>query len=452
MIRNNTIQSNKNFLPTKGKSSVHLVQSSQFAQRLARLLLLGLLLSVLAMGFLPWQQSSRGMGKVVAYVPQERQQTIEAPVKGVIALISPGLVEGSEVKKGDFLLEIQPVAASLKEQLNAQLRDLQLQLDSANAKTDAYEKQVRGFTEAGEFTVKAAEEMVESAQDKLDSKKKLLTGYIAKELQARLNHDRQKSLFEAGIKPEKEIEKFKKEWDVAKAELQSIYEDVESLEKQLSAKRNELEEKRRLAQTKIDYAVAMQQDAIGSGAKIQKEKRDIELKLEELSRLKITAPRDGTIFRMPVYEQGQTVKEGEPVVTIVPEATQAAVELWVPGNDMPLVQVGQEARLQFEGWPAVQFPGWPSVAVGTFSGTVVNVDATDNGKGQFRVLILPSKDSETQWPTDRYLRQGVRVNGWVMLRQVSLGYEIWRQLNGFPVILSDENPEKSKAKPPKIPK
>ena len=242
MIRNNTIQSNKNFLPTKGKSSVHLVQSSQFAQRLARLLLLGLLLSVLAMGFLPWQQSSRGMGKVVAYVPQERQQTIEAPVKGVIALISPGLVEGSEVKKGDFLLEIQPVAASLKEQLNAQLRDLQLQLDSANAKTDAYEKQVRGFTEAGEFTVKAAEEMVESAQDKLDSKKKLLTGYIAKELQARLNHDRQKSLFEAGIKPEKEIEKFKKEWDVAKAELQSIYEDVESLEKQLSAKRNELEQ------------------------------------------------------------------------------------------------------------------------------------------------------------------------------------------------------------------
>ena len=220
----------------------------------------------------------------------------------------------------------------------------------------------------------------------------------------------------------------------------------------MSAKRNELEEKRRLAQTKIDYAVAMQQDAIGSGAKIQKEKRDIELKLEELSRLKITAPRDGTIFRMPVYEQGQTVKEGEPVVTIVPEATQAAVELWVPGNDMPLVQVGQEARLQFEGWPAVQFPGWPSVAVGTFSGTVVNVDATDNGKGQFRVLILPSKDSETQWPTDRYLRQGVRVNGWVMLRQVSLGYEIWRQLNGFPVILSDENPEKSKAKPPKIPK
>jgi len=100
----------------------------------------------------------------------------------------------------------------------------------------------------------------------------------------------------------------------------------------------------------------------------------------------------------------------------------------------------------------VQFPGWPSVAVGTFSGTVANVDATDNDKGQFRILILPNENDTNEWPSDRYLRQGVRVNGWVMLRQVSLGYEIWRQLNGFPVIISDEAPAESASKPPKIPK
>ena len=446
------MRSNAVFVPTKSKTAIHLVQSSQFAQRLARLLVIGLFVSTLAMALLPWQQSSKGTGQVVAYAPQERQQTIEARVKGVVVRIAEGLVEGSEVKKGDFILEIQPVAASRKAQLKAQLRDLQGQLDSANAKTAAYEQQENGFTEAAEYTVKAAKEMVKSAQDKLDSKTKLVPAYTAKELQARLNHDRQKSLFEAGAKPEKEVEKLKKEWDVAQAELQSIYEDVESLKKELSAKKNELEEKRRLAQTKIDYAVALKQGATSSAWKIQKEKRDIELKLEELEfGLTINAPRDGTIFRMPVYEQGQTVKEGEPILTIIPEATQNAVELWVPGNDMPLVQVGQETRLQFEGWPAVQFPGWPSVAVGTFSGRVANVDATDNGKGQFRVLILPKENDEYQWPSDRYLRQGVRVNGWVMLRQVSLGYEFWRQLNGFPVIISDEAPQKSSSKPPKFP-
>ena len=102
MISNKHIRSTTAFLPTKSSSAIHLVQSSRFAQRLARLLLIGLFVLTLAMALLPWQQSSRGAGQVVAYVPQERQQTIQAPVKGVVARIANGLVEGSEVKKGDF--------------------------------------------------------------------------------------------------------------------------------------------------------------------------------------------------------------------------------------------------------------------------------------------------------------------------------------------------------------
>ena len=147
----------------------------------------------------------------------------------------------------------------------------------------------------------------------------------------------------------------------------------------------------------------------------------------------VLAPRDGTVFRLNVNEQGDTVKEGDSLLTIVPDFTEKAVEIFVAGNDMPLVQEGQEVRLQFEGWPAVQVAGWPSLAVGVFSGIVTNVDATDNGKGEFRILVTSNKDDRNTWPSDRYLRQGVRANGWVMLRRVSLGYEIWRQLNGFPV-------------------
>jgi hypothetical protein len=154
---------------------------------------------------------------------------------------------------------------------------------------------------------------------------------------------------------------------------------------------------------------------------------------------------------MPVFQLGDTVKEGESIMTLIPETSQKAVELYVNGNDMPLVEIGQEVRLQFEGWPAIQWPGWPSVAVGTFSGLVSTVDATDNNKGQFRILVTPNKD-EQKWPSDRFLRQGVRANGWVMLRRVSLGYEIWRQLNGFPVIVSEEEPSKGKTSLPKLPK
>jgi hypothetical protein len=138
--------------------------------------------------------------------------------------------------------------------------------------------------------------------------------------------------------------------------------------------------------------------------------------------------------------------------TIVPDISEQAVELYVSGNDTPLVSLDDEVRLQFEGWPAIQFAGWPSVAVGTFGGRVASIDATDNGTGKFRVLVRPGMEDD--WPADRYLRQGVRANGWVMLNQVSLGYEIWRQLNGFPPVVAKGEPGlgKSDAKKPKLPK
>jgi len=101
------------------------------------------------------------------------------------------------------------------------------------------------------------------------------------------------------------------------------------------------------------------------------------------------------------------------------------------GNDVPLLSEGRKVRLQFEGWPALQFSGWPPVAVGTFGAKVALIDATGDGRGRFRVVAVPGEDDEA-WPPPRFLRQGVRVNGWVLLDQVKLGFELWRRLNGFP--------------------
>ena len=67
----------------------------------------------------------------------------------------------------------------------------------------------------------------------------------------------------------------------------------------------------------------------------------------------------------------------------------------------------------------------------------MSIDATDDGSGKFRTLVKPDGDSE--WPSGRFLRQGVRANGWVMLSQVPLGYELWRQLNGFPPNFYDKS-------------
>ena len=89
--------------------------------------------------------------------------------------------------------------------------------------------------------------------------------------------------------------------------------------------------------------------------------------------------------------------------------------------------------------PALQFSGWPSIAVGTFGGRILLIDPTDNGKGKFRVLVEPDP-RDAPWPSRRFLRQGVRANGWVLLTVVPIGYELWRQFNGFPPVVSLDEP------------
>ncbi|MFT7638590.1 MAG: hypothetical protein ACI9G1_000314, partial [Pirellulaceae bacterium] len=59
-------------------------------------------------------------------------------------------------------------------------------------------------------------------------------------------------------------------------------------------------------------------------------------------------------------------------------------------------------------------------------------------------------ETDLKWPNERFLRQGVRANGWVLLDQVPLWYEIWRNMNGFPPVVSTEEPKVNK--PPKLPK
>jgi multidrug resistance efflux pump len=434
-------------------TALKLVQSSLLARRLAKFMISFLLVTIVAMLVLPWQQSAKGTGRVTAYVPQERQQTVTAQTKGIVKRIAPGLVEGSRVKEGDFILELGPAAANMLEQLAGQQINLEEKRRTAKAKVDAYSRQMEDYGEARDFAVAAADELVKASEAKLQSKLDLISAYKSKAWQADANYKRQKQLADMGIKSLKEVEKMQKDSEVAEAELQAAQQAVAEARNELSAKQQLREEKLKVAQTKVDYAMAMKQDAMGQMATVEKELRGLNIKQSEMQRLVVTAPRDGTIFRMPLLQRGMTIKDGMELFTIVPDTQDLAVELWLAGNDVPLVRQGDHVRLQFEGWPAVQFAGWPSVAVGTFGGKVVAIDESDDGKGKFRVQIRP--DGDVEWPSHRYLRQGVRANGWVMLQQVPLGYEMWRQLNGFPPVVAEDEPaskEKDKSKKPKLPK
>jgi multidrug efflux pump subunit AcrA (membrane-fusion protein) len=146
----------------------------------------------------------------------------------------------------------------------------------------------------------------------------------------------------------------------------------------------------------------------------------------------VRAPRDGVVQQLLVGDIGTFVKEGEVLLTFAPSDTREVVELFVDGRDVIFIDAGRPVRLEFEGWPAVQVSGWPSIARGFFDGVVYSVDAAPAPSGLYRVLVLPAPEG-TPWPPAPTIRLGAKTRGWVMMETVTIGYEIWRQLNDFPL-------------------
>jgi hypothetical protein len=409
-----------------------------------------LLLSVVGMVFLPWQQTARGSGRVVAYSPTDRPQIVESPIYGRVVRWGEGIVEGMKVAQGQLILEIADNDPERGLRLESQVAATRAKLKSATDKAETYRQQVDELKAAREMVIEASEQLVEMARAKLAAEKQGLQAAEANELQLRLDRNRQEQLANEGFAPVLKAQEAVSKHDQAVAKTEAAKQYIEAADKELKSKIADLETKRREAQVKVQYAEAARQEALGEAALAQKELLEIEGKASQFSRRRVEAPKDGIIFRLHASENAEMLKEGDPLFTIVPATTEPAVELWVNGNDMPLVNVGREVRLQFEGWPAIQFSGWPSVAVGTFAGEVVALDSTDDGKGKFRVLVRPK--TLTDWPSENYLRQGTRTNGWVLLNEVALGYEIWRNLNGFPPSVSEEPKDAKDPKKVKLPK
>lgn len=399
----------------------------------------------------PWQQAASGLGKVVAFAPVDREQIFEAPVKGRI--VEWFVVEGQHVKAGDKIVELEDIDPNYVERLEANRDAAMARVSAAQEQADAYGDQALTLARAADTTVEAARLEVKMAEQKLQAVMQTFNAEKTNFATSKLNVERVEQLYSEGLSSKRDLELAELNIAKSKAEMNKAQAAVTEAESAVLAKKAMLLQKGAEAQAKVASSKAQAQKAASDVAKAQEEATKIEVDLARQSSRIVTAPRDGTILRINGSQGAKTVKEGEQLGVLVPDTGSRAVELFVDGNDAPLITPGREVRLQFEGWPAVQFVGWPSVAVGTFGGKVALVDALGRENGRFRIVVLPDEEDQT-WPDARYLRQGIKAKGWVLLNQVSLGYELWRQFNGFPVSLPDEpgiseqvgNPVKAKSK------
>lgn len=427
----------------KNLPALHLAQTPKSAYLLAKLLAGALFVMPFIMIGVPWQQNIPGKGRVIGTLPTERQQSVKAPVKGRI--MRWWVAEGSIVKKGDKLLEMSDNDPNYLDRLNQKEEATKIKLSAALGKLKAYTDQVTAIEESQALALEAANQSVRMAQDKVDSAQREVEAAKAENETAELNLARQKQLLKDGLTSRRKFELTVLKTKQSLAKWQSNTAKLAAEKKYKKALESKRDQVLTDYKAKINSSLAKRDNSSSEVASARSALLEIETSLARQRLQLVTAPCDGTILRLATFGAGEIIKAGETLLIIVPETDNLGVELWVDGNDMPLITKGRHVRLQFEGWPAVQFAGWPSVAVGTFGGTVRLVDATDDGTGKFRIVVVPDKQDQ-EWPSQPFLRQGVRAKGWILLNQVTIGYELWRQLNGFPPAVNRPKPKKSKVK------
>jgi hypothetical protein len=139
---------------------------------------------------------------------------------------------------------------------------------------------------------------------------------------------------------------------------------------------------------------------------------------------------------------GENIKEGTPIVSIMPAKYDIAVETYVSPNDFPLIQKGEKVRVWFDGWPTIVFSGWPNLSYGTFGGKIVAIENFISENGKYRILIAPDETDKHKWPKQLSIGSGAQTMA--LLNEVPIWYEVWRTLNGFPPNYYKTTKEKSK--------
>jgi len=376
-------------------AALALVTSPQRAKPLVAVMLV-LFVGLVAFLLAPWRQTAAGSGVVTSFAPGVRPQRIEAQISGRI--VRWHVAEGAEVHAGQLIAELRDVSPSFLDPEFA---------DKLAAVRDATEAAQRLAVEATrERTRQAAERVVAAEAAERNAQVELET--------ARVRHRRAERLAQRGLVATRDLESAVLALRKAEAELVRTETAHAAAKQELAAFR--AEEARAVAAA----------DAVIADAALRAGSAEARRAASE-----VRAPVDGTVVRVSSAGPGEIVTEGTELASIVPATDDVAAAITVSALDAALITPGARARLQFAGFPALQISGWSSVAIGTYGGVVKVIDAVDDGAGRYRVLIVPDPD-DAPWPPRPFLRQGTGVTAWVLLQRVTVGWEIWRQLNGLP--------------------
>ena len=428
-----------------GKQVLNKSYYKHFNQFLLAFAIIGLIIL-----FLPWTQNITGNGSLTTLKPSQRPQTLQSQLPGRIEKWF--VQEGDYVKKGDTILKISEVKSEYfdPELLSRTKEQIDANEGSSNAysnKKVALENQIKALEQ--ELLLKRSQldnKVIQAALKVSNDSIKLVAAKTNTEI-ALSQFKRVRDLEKLDLKAVREVEDKKLKLQEAQAKEIAQANDLENSKNEalnVALERLQVEtsymDKISKAQSEMFTAQSNFYNAKEKGSKLSNTYSNYSRRNDLMY---ITAPQNGYINKTIKGGIGETFKEGEKLLGIMPADYELAVETFVRPIDLPLIHIDEKVRVQFDGWPAIVFSGWPNVSYGTYGAKVVAIETFISDNGKYRVLLAPDPEDH-EWP--KAIRIGSGARTFALLEDVPIWFELWRQLNGFPPNYYNPNYNTNKAK------
>lgn len=404
--------------------------------RILNKIIAGVSIIVLIALFLPWTQNISGTGFVTTLKPGQRPQSIQSVISG--RLEKWYVQEGDFVNKGDTILFISEVKEdymdpNLVENTKKQVDAKKQSYESYGSKVVSLSDQIQAITNEKKLKQEQARNKIKQSLLKIKSDSMDLVAIKTQLKIANTQFNRAIQLNKEGLKPLTDVEE-------KRLKLQEVEAKIITQENKLLSSKNEFinakvetnridaeySEKESKAQSDQFTAMSNQYETEAQVNKLENQYANYSIRN---GMYYIKASQSGYINRALQSGIGETIKEGTPIVTIMPLDYDIAVETYVNPIDLPLISKGEKVRVWFDGWPTIVFSGWPDISYGTFGGKVVAIENFISENGKYRVLIAPDND-ESKWPKQLSIGAGAKTIA--LLHNVPVWFELWRTLNGFP--------------------
>ena len=386
--------------------------------------------------FLPWTQNITGKGYVTTLEPDKRPQTVQSQIPGRIE--EWFVREGDFVNKGDTIMRISEVKSDFFD-IDLLLRTKE-QVDAKKGAVVAYNDKVGALRSQlvaleQERVLKLEQADNELSQTILLVQNDSINFEAAKTdrsiAQTRLERDL--ALYEQGLKAMRDVEEKRLKLRETEAKYISAENKYQNSKNEVQIARLEIERLQanfidKISKAQSDLATA-QSDGFEAAGEVAKLSNTLANYTSRAALQYVLAPQSGFINKAIKGGIGETFKEGDRLVSIMPDNYAMAVETYVRPIDMPLIHIGEKVRVEFDGWPAIIFSGWPNVSYGTYGAQVVAVENFISDNNLYRVLLSPDPEDHP-WPQEVRIGSGARTIA--LLTNVPVWYELWRQLNGFP--------------------